>query len=170
MTRGRSERLRRKPYLQRCTLRDRCSVNTEPLRKGREGADGRRGGLVTASGWQERPGRGTGARATGLGSREPSQGGYGAEELPELPEARSPHLMASWVGGALRLGSQPLPSRPLKPREAPGSLLTQRSAWSPCAPAQLPGQQVCKSRGLQCPAPEQAPSLHLPRAQGLETR
>ena len=46
MTRGHSERLERKPYLQRCTLRDRCSVTTKPLRKGREGADGRRGGLV----------------------------------------------------------------------------------------------------------------------------
>ena len=42
---------------------------------------------MTVSGWQERLGRGTGARATGLGSWEPSQGGYGAEELPELPEA-----------------------------------------------------------------------------------
>ena len=103
--------------------------------------------------------------AAGLGSQEPSQRGCGAEKLPELPEARGPHLTASWVGGALRLGSR---LSPAGHRSLGGPPAASSPSTQPCAPAWLPGQQASKSRVCRARPLSRLPVSSFPEPEGCK--
>lgn len=136
-------------------LRDSCSINTKRLRKGRGGADGRRGDLVTASGRHSDRGRGPREQAAGLGPRKPWQGAMelaelpeGVPELPELSEARGLRLTASWVGWRFQTQVPASPQEAAEASGGPGQPPHPALSLEPLWACTTPGQPVSKGRGL----------------------